>query len=220
MFRKSLVRLRCASSRICPASSTPVGPAPTIDEGHPELLQRGIAHRLGELESAVDAAPQLHGVVDRLHAGCDQGELVVAEVRLPRARRHDEAVIGVLAVSPGSDAVCTTRRSRSNPVTLERTTVTFLCLRNLCRSTGEICAGREDAGRHLVEQRLEEVVVPLVDERDVDVGARKAGGWQAGRRSRRPRRRRGAEASGFALIERPALVRLTVAARSPPVRPR
>ena len=31
-------------------------------------------------------------------------------------------------------------------------------------------AGREDAGGHLVQQRLEEVVVAPVDERDVDVG--------------------------------------------------
>ena len=38
-------------------------------------------------------------------------------------------------------------------------------------------AGREDAGGHLIEQRLEQVVVPPVDERDVDVGR----GEQAGR---------------------------------------
>ena len=107
-------------------------PGSDDDEGHPEPLQRAIAQRLGDLESAVDAAPQLHGVVDRLHAGGDHGELVVAEVRLPGARRHDEAVVGVLAVSPGSDAVCTTRRSRSNPVTLDRTTVDVLAACAAC----------------------------------------------------------------------------------------
>ena len=32
-------------------------------------------------------------------------------------------------------------------------------------------AGRQDPGRHLVEQRLEQVVVGPVDQRDVDVGA-------------------------------------------------
>ena len=72
------------------------------------------------------------------------------------------------------------RRSRSKPVTLDRTTLTFLRLRRMCRSTGEIAPGRQDAGGHLVEQRLEQVVVPPVDERDVEVGrGEQAGGGQA-----------------------------------------
>ena len=65
-------------------------------EGHPETLERRVRRRLGELQGAVDAAPELHGVVDRLHAGSDHGELVVAEVRLPGAGRHDQAVVGVV----------------------------------------------------------------------------------------------------------------------------
>ena len=39
---------------------------------------------------------------------------------------------------------------------------------------------RQDAGGHLVEERLEQVVVAPVDERDVDVGrSEQAGGGQA-----------------------------------------
>ena len=67
------------------------------DEGHAEPLQRGVAQVLGDLQRAVDTPPQLHGVVDRLHARRDQGELVVAEVRLPGAGGDNEAVVGVLA---------------------------------------------------------------------------------------------------------------------------
>ena len=66
------------------------------DEGHPKPLERRVLRRLGDLQCAVDATTQLHGVVDRLHARCDHGELVVAEVRLPGAGGHDEAVVGVL----------------------------------------------------------------------------------------------------------------------------
>ena len=58
--------------------------------------------------------------------------------------------------------------------------MTFFCLAQRVPQHGRDRAGREDAGRHLVEQRLEQVVVPLVDERDVDVGAgEQAGGGQA-----------------------------------------
>ena len=45
---------------------------------------------------------------------------------------------------------------------------------------GGDCTGRQDAGGHLVEQRLEQVVIALVDERDVEVGrCEQAGGGQA-----------------------------------------
>ena len=43
--------------------------------------------------------------------------------------------------SPGRAVVCTTRRSRSNPVTLDSTTSTFLRLRSVWRSTGEMEPG-------------------------------------------------------------------------------
>ena len=79
-------------------------------------------------------------------------------------------------------------------------TVTFLWRRSTWRSGGGDLAGREDAGGHLVEQRLEQVVVATVDEHDVDgpVPQQLGGGQPAeaapddhdpvpgGRRRRRP----------------------------------
>ncbi len=170
MVRKSRVRLRAASSRICPASSTPVGPAPTMTKVIQKRSSASSVMSLGQLERAVDTTAQLHGVIDRLHARRDQCELVVAEVGLPRAGRHDEAVVGELVeASRAATVVCTTLRSRSNPVTEERMTRTFRRFRIMWRRTGEICPGERTPGGDLIEQRLEEVVVAPVDQRDLNV---------------------------------------------------
>ena len=91
--RKSSRRLRSASSRTCPAISTPVGPAPTTDDREPLPALLGIGRRLGHLERAEDPPPELEGVVDRLHPGCEERELVVTEVGLAGAGGHDEAVV-------------------------------------------------------------------------------------------------------------------------------
>ena len=58
------------------------------------LAPRRIAGPLGLLERAEDASAQLQRVVDRLHAGRELGEMVVAEIRLARACRDDQAVEG------------------------------------------------------------------------------------------------------------------------------
>ena len=52
-----------------------------------------VGRQLGHLEGAEDPPAQLQGVVDGLHAGCELGELVVAEVGLPRAGSDDQAVV-------------------------------------------------------------------------------------------------------------------------------
>ena len=54
------------------------------------------------------------------------------------------------------------------PVTSASSTRTFLCLRTMCRIGGRDLAGGEHAGRYLVKEGLEQVVVSPVDERDVD----------------------------------------------------
>ena len=69
-----------ASSRTCPASSTPVGPAPTMTTVSQYLPVRFVGRALGELEGAVNTPANLEGVVDRLHSQHDERELVVAEV--------------------------------------------------------------------------------------------------------------------------------------------
>ena len=111
---------------------------PDDRDGQPSLpLGRVIGH-LGHLEGAEDPAPQLHGVVDGLHAGRVEGELVVTEVRLVDTGGHDQAVVWDLELRDPRTLACTTRRSRSNPVTSASSTRTFLCLRTTCRIGGAI----------------------------------------------------------------------------------
>ena len=125
---------------------------------------------LGELEGAEDPSPQLERVVDRLHAGGELGEVVVAEVGLARPRGDDQRVVGrhrlpvedvggdgpVLQVDVGDLA-------EDHPGVLLRG-------QDLAGGRCDLALG-EDAGRHLVQQRLEEVVGGLGDHGDVDIGA-------------------------------------------------
>ncbi len=70
------------------------------DERH-EPVDLGLGGReLGELERAEDAAAQLEGVVDRLHAGGVPRELVVAEPGLAGAGGDDERVVGRDRLAP------------------------------------------------------------------------------------------------------------------------
>ena len=61
--------------------------------------------------------------------------------------------------------------SRSMPVTSPRITRAFCWLASTSRVGGAISPWERMPGRHLVEQRLEQVVAGLGDHRDVDVGA-------------------------------------------------
>ena len=96
MFRNSARSVLVATSRIWPASSTPVGPAPT----RAKVSQRAAFRRVGggvrHLERAVDPAPDRERVGDRLHARCPVGELVMAEVGLPHSGGDDEVVVAEL----------------------------------------------------------------------------------------------------------------------------
>ena len=166
-LRNSSRRLRVASSRICPAISTPVGPAPTITMvSHSRSLggRCGLRH----LECSEDAPAQLERVVDRLHARRVQRELVVPEVRLVGAGRDDQAVVGISIGSSGAGRV------HHLPVEIEAGHLGELHLHVLClpqdvAQRRRDLAGRQDAGGHLVEERLEQMVVAPVDQRDLDV---------------------------------------------------
>ena len=168
--RKSLRSVRCASSAIWPAISTPVGPGSDDDEGQgPLLLGRGPG-QLGELEGAEDATAQLEGVVDRLHPGRVGGELVVAEPRLACAGGDEQRVVGGDVLAPedlrGDRAgleVDVGHGAEHDPGVL-------LAGQHLAGARGDLPLG-EDAGRDLVEQRLEQVVGGPGDEGDLDVPA-------------------------------------------------
>ena len=183
---------RSASSRTCPAISTPVGPAPTTTTVSHSRCSSGVGRGLGHLERAEDPSPELERVVDRLHPGREERELVVAEVRLAGAGGHDQAVVRHLDRLVGGRAAwrCTTRRSRSKPIDLGELHADVGGVRRMWRSGGATCAGRQDPRRDLVQQGLEEVVVPAVEQGHVDgqvaeEAARREPAEAAARRRRR-----------------------------------
>ena len=122
---------------------------------------------LGHLEGAEDPAPELEGVVDRLHAGRELGEVVVAEVGLRRAGRHDERVVRRHGRPTehlrGDDLLLEVDRGDL----AEQQPGVLLAAQDLARGWRDLALG-EDAGCDLVEQRLEEVVGRLGDHRHVD----------------------------------------------------
>ncbi len=85
------------------------------DERH-EPVDLGLGRReLGELERAEDAAPQLEGVVDRLHARGVPRELVVAEAGLAGAGGDDERVVGRDGLAPDGGVRHGARREVDRP---------------------------------------------------------------------------------------------------------
>ena len=138
------------------------------DEGE-ELVHRGrVGLDLGQLKRAENARAQLEGVVDGLHAGGEDREVIVAEVGLARARRHDQRVVfGLLVlvvVAPLDDASLDVDLLDEG---LQDGGV-LLAAQDLARGGGDVALG-EDARGHLVEQGLEEVVRRASQDRDVGV---------------------------------------------------
>ena len=81
-------------------------PAADDDEGQPRrAAPTGSRLALGGLVGEEHAAPDLERVLDRLEPGRELRPLVVAEVRVGRAGRDDQVVVGELAVVE-DDAAC------------------------------------------------------------------------------------------------------------------
>ena len=128
-----------------------------------------VGAELGHLEGAEDAAAQLEGVVDALHARGVLGEVVVAEVGLRGAGGDDEGVVlrdGLAAEHVAGDRA---RLEVDVGDLAEQHLRVLLAAEDLAGGGRDLALG-EDAGGHLVEQRLEEVVGRLGDHRDVDGG--------------------------------------------------
>jgi hypothetical protein len=171
MLRNSPRSVRLASSAICPAISTPVGPAPTTTKVSARATSAGVVAELGTLEGGEDAAAQLQGVVDGLHARGELGEVVVAEVRLPGACGDHQAVVG----QRRRGALAGEREGAGVGVDVqhvpEQDAGVRLTAQDLAGGGCDLALG-QDAGGHLVQQRLEQVVDGPADQRDVDVGVR------------------------------------------------
>ena len=146
-----------------PATSTPVGPPPTTTKSRaPSSTRLRVA--VGLLEGLDDPRLQAVGVVERIEREGVLGPGRPEEVRLG-AGRQDEVVAGVgLAAArrhgPGH---------RIDGDDLGALGVELVELgRDLAQRVGDV-AGGQHRRRDLVQERLELVVVVLVDERDVDV---------------------------------------------------
>ena len=139
------------------------------DERQQLLAALRVAGALGLLERAEDAAAQFERVVDRLHAGRELGEVVVAEVRLARARGDDQAVVRRAVGVPEQHRVDGLILEVDVRDVAEQHLGVLLLAQDQPRGRGDLALG-DDAGGHLVQQRLEQVMRRAGDQLDVDVG--------------------------------------------------
>ena len=141
---------------------------------HHESEQLGPADRvtgaLGLLEGAQDAATQFQRVVDGLHTGRPLGEMVIAEVGLARAGRHDQGVVRRPVGVAEQHRVDRPALEVDSGDLAEQHLAVLVVFEDDPGQRGDLALG-DDAGGHLVQQRLEQVVGGLGDHLDVDVGA-------------------------------------------------
>ena len=144
---------------------------------------------LGHLERAEDPPAQLERVVDRLHGRREERELVVTEVRLVHAGGHDEAVVRHLdrIVQAGSARTRPGARGRTRSPRPARRVMFWYAVQHLTQRRRDLARG-EDSGRHVVQQRLEQVMVSPV-EQDTSTGILPRN-RHAGRPPKPPPRRR------------------------------
>ena len=128
-----------ASSRICPASSTPVGPAPTRAKVSHWRRSSGSLVACGHLERSEDPLADLQRVSERLHAGGMLSELVVPEVRLPHPDGEDEVVVRQLRPAPVRPLSQNRRVGRRRPHGLGQDALDVRCRRSTLRRGTAIC---------------------------------------------------------------------------------
>jgi hypothetical protein len=132
------------------------------DERRPSAAPRRVTLELGHLERAQDAAPKLERFGQRLQPGRVLGPGVEAEVRVQHAGCEHEVVVLLLAgfehdAALGDIDLLHVGHPDAH-VALAREQAADRCRNIRCRQLG--------AG-HLVQERLEHVVVRAVDQRDL-----------------------------------------------------
>jgi hypothetical protein len=129
--------------------------------------------QLGQLKCAEDPAAHLERIVDRLQARGMHAELIVPEVRLPSSGCDDQGVVG----DPSARANRFERHFACVQVHVDHVAEQHARIRVAAEDVpdreGDV-ARAHDGGRHLVEQRLEEVMVGAVDHGHVDGARRRA----------------------------------------------
>jgi hypothetical protein len=139
------------------------------DEGQPRraLLRIGLA--LGAFERHQDVPAQRGRILQRFQAGRELLPLVVAEIGVPRAGGEHQRVVGHLAaVVDQHAATCRVDAAHGGKQRRHLAAITH----EMADRPGDL-AGCERGGRDLVEQRLEQMMIAAVDQRDLDGSARK-----------------------------------------------
>ena len=172
MLRNSPASVSRASSAIVPASSTPVGPPPMMTKRHqrPPPVRVGLA--LGFFEGEQDTPSDRRRVLQRLQARREWLPFVMPEIGVPGSGRQHQRVVGngitVLqkdAFPCGIDAGYGVEQGRH----------ILAFAKEVPHRPGDF-RGRQRRGRHLIEQRLEQMVIAPVDDGDADWSTRKGAG--------------------------------------------
>ena len=143
----------------------PRRPGADDHERQPGRALRCVLLAFGELEGREDATPNLQGVADALQARRKGRPPFATEVRVPGTGGDDEIVVGDRSLSSATTFAEEIDRPRFGEQNLDVPLVAKM--RRM--GDGDV-AGVQGGGGHLVEQRLEQVMVASVDERHLDVG--------------------------------------------------
>ena len=138
------------------------GSAADDDEGEPRLPRRRIDLPLGRLESEQHPPANLQRIFHRLEAGCGSLPIVVAEIGIARASRHDQGVIGKLSAIGEKHAA-----ARGIHIDHFRQVYfnVLLAPEDAAQRRGDL-ARRKARGCDLIEERLKQVEVAPIYQRD------------------------------------------------------
>ena len=143
----------------------PGRPAADEHERHPRPTPVGIGFALGRLEGDQDPPPDLERVLHRLQPGRDGRPFRVVEIRVVGAGRDHQRVVGDRSAVGDQDLA--PLGVQADRLAEDDRRVALLAqdraqrLRDIAR--------RQRPGRDLVEQRLEQVEIAPVDERQTDL---------------------------------------------------
>ena len=145
-------------------------PCADDDEREPGGTPLGILLDLGGFERREDPAAHFERALEQLHVGRERAPVVVPEVRIARAAGDDQAVVRDrvlgIAVRKRADEHAALAQVEAGDFA-EQDADVLVALEDAAKRRGDL-AGRERAGRNLVHERLEEMEVAPVDQRDLD----------------------------------------------------
>jgi hypothetical protein len=140
------------------------GTGPDDHERHPFFAPGRVRLAFGRLVGDEDPAPDVRRVLDRLEAGCEGRPVIAPEICMPGSGGDDERVVldgsAVVQLDPLAGGIEPDGLAQNDPSVA-------VAAQDGPERLGDV-AWLQGAGGDLVEQRLEEVVVAPVDERDFD----------------------------------------------------